>query len=283
MGKKSNQKQVTPDAAPIIVVLPGDDVTDRILEGRDDSNKKAPKLGVGLKYDPHSQRIKAVCAGRLSQHRNNHNTWFVQQNQKRYLPAMEDRVVVIVEDRIGSDGVGGDLYRVNMGGPHPGLLSNLSFEGATKRNKPSLQPGMLLYARVLNLYRNGIMDPVLSCQIGPRDVGVSRRDWMTNEGTYGELKGGTVLRVSLGLARELLRPQNIVLTELAHHKLAFEVAVGMNGFVWVHSQYPEHTILIQNAIRNSEVLTEPQVRGMVQSLVYTVQKQMQQDADREDM
>ena len=282
MGKsKQPQKQVAPDDAPppnIVVVLPGDDVTNLILP----PDGSPPKLGVGLKYKPTSKRITAVCAGKLSQHRNNNNTWFVQQNPKRYLPAIEDRVVAVVEDRIGSDGVGGDLYRVNMGGPHPGLLSNLSFEGATKRNKPSLQPGMLLYTRISALYRNGIMDPVLSCQIGPRDGKVSRKDWMTNEGTYGELKGGTVLRVSLGLARELLRPQNVVLAELAHHKLAFEVAVGVNGFVWVHSHHPEHTILIQNAIRNSEVLTEPQVRGMVQGLVYTVQKQMRQDADREE-
>lgn len=266
----------------MVVVLPGDDVTDRVLEAHNDPKGRAPKLGVGLRYDAHTQRIKAVCAGRLEQHRNN-KTWFVQQNTKRYTPAMEDRVVVIVEDRIGSDGVGGDLYRMNMGGPHPAQLSNLSFEGASKRNKPMLQPGTLLYARISTLYRNGIMDPVLSCQIGSRDVGVARKDWMTNEGTYGELKGGTVQRVSLGLARELLRPKNVVLAELAHHKLAFEVAVGVNGFVWVHSHHPEHTILIQNAIRNSEVLTEPQVRGMVQSLVYTVQKQMQQDADRDEM
>ena len=293
MAKSKKQKvgQAPPPPDAVVVVLPGDDVTDHIMQSQPPpqpssttANKKdaikLPKLGVGLRYNPTTQRIKATCAGRLEQQRNN-KTFFVQQNTKRYIPALEDRVVVIVEDRIGSDGDGGDLYRVTMNGQHPGLLSNLAFEGATKRNKPALQPGMLLYARIATLYRNGMMDPVLSCTIGPRDVGVHRRDWMTNEGTYGELKGGNVQRISLGLARELLRPNNVVLAELAQHNIAFEVAVGVNGISWVHSTQPEYTILIQNAIQNSEVLTEPQVRAMVKSLVYTVQKQMQQDMDQE--
>lgn len=294
MGKPKKQKVGTVVPLPpdtLVVVLPGDDVTDRVVQSQpppstptpgSTANKAQalPKLGVGLRYNATTKRITATCAGRLEQHRNN-KTFFVQQNTKRYMPALEDRVVVIVEDRVGADGNGGDLYRVVMNGQHPGLLSNLSFEGATKRNKPSLQPGMLLYARIAALYRNGIMDPVLSCQIGHRDVGVHRKDWMTNEGTYGELKGGTCQRISLGLARELLRPQNVVLAELAQHHIAFEVAVGVNGYSWVHSTQPEYTILIQNAIQNSEVLTEPQVRGMIKQLVYTVQKQMRQDMDED--
>lgn len=284
---KSKKESLPP--MPITVVLPGDDVTDTVLQSQPTSQPpsftgkpKLPKLGVGLRYDPITKRVTAACAGRLQQHRNN-KTFFIQQNTKRYIPALEDRVVVIVEDRIGSDGNGGDLYRVTMNGQHPGLLSSLAFEGATKRNKPSLQPGVLLYARIATLYRNGIMDPVLSCQIGPRDMegGVQRRDWMTNEGTYGELKGGTVQRISLGLARELLRPQNAVLAELAQHNIAFELAVGVNGLVWVHSTHMEYTIMIMNAIQNSEIMTEPQVRAMVKSLVYTVHKQMQQDMDQE--
>lgn len=285
-GSSSLDPQVT---TPLIVVLPGDDVTEHILLNNSkeeetitessSSSNKLPKLGVGLRFHHHTKRITATCAGKLEQHRNN-KTYFIQQNTKRYIPSLEDRVVGIVEDRIGSDGAGGDLYRINIGGPHPALLSSLSFEGATKRNKPHLSSGVLLYARVSQIFRNGMMmDPVLSCQVGPHDIGVHRKDWMTNEGTYGELKGGTVMKVSLGLARELLRPHNIVLDELAHHGIAFELAVGVNGYVWIHSTQPQYTICIQNAILNSEVLTEPQVRGMVKNLVYTVQKQLQQEMD----
>ena len=103
---------------------------------------------------------------------------------------------------------------------------------------------------------------------------------MTNEGTYGELKGGTAAKISLGLARELLDPNNLVLRELSK-SIAFEVCIGVNGWLWVHSTRPEYTILIQNAIMNSQVLTEAQVRSMVKSLVQTVNRQIE-DMDEDD-
>jgi exosome complex component RRP40 len=252
----------------ITVVLPGDDVTDHVMKHQ---QRVAPKLGTGLRH--HNDRVLATCAGRLEQ-RSNH-TYFVQQNIQRYRPQLEDRVLGIVEDRVASDGGGGDVYRVNIGGPHPALLSNLSFEGATKRNKPNLLTGMLLYARVLSVPAS--MDPTLSCQLGPHDGGIPRKDWMTNEGTYGELKGGTATKISLGLARELLDPKNVALQELSK-SLAFEVCIGVNGWLWIHSTRPEYTILIQNALKNSQVMTEAQVRGMVRSLIQTVNRQIQ-DAD----
>jgi exosome complex component RRP40 len=251
----------------LTIVLPGDDVTDKIKQ----TSKKAPKLGIGLRYE--NDRVLTTNAGRLEQRS---NTYYIKQNIRRYFPSVEDRVVGVVEDRVASDGAGGDVYRVNIGGPHSALLSNLSFEGATKRNKPNMSTGMLLYARVQTSPPS--MDPTLSCQLGPHDGGVPRKDWMTNEGTYGELKGGTSWKISLGLARELLDPQNLVLKELSKY-IPFEVCIGVNGLLWIHSSRPEYTILIQNAINNSQVLTDAQVRGMVKSLVETVKRQIEEVED----
>ena len=245
--------------------------------------------------------IFVTTAGRLETRKSGNKTvFFVRPNQKRYQELhAEDRVVGIVEDRLGSDGAGGDLYRVNIGASHPAMLSNLSgFEGATKRNKPHLQPGQVLYARVvapnypvaattkssctIHNHGCGIMDPVLSCQLGPHDGNLPRKDWMTSETLYGILKGGTVCRISTGLARSLLHPDSVVLQELAtaaKPSIPFEIAVGVNGFLWIHSAAPEYTILIQNAIQNAAVLTPAQVRGMVKQLVYTVRKEMQKKQD----
>ena len=157
---------------------------------------------------------------------------------------------------------------------HPALLSNLEFEGSTKRNRPYLKPGAVVYARVTST----VLDPILSCKLGPKDVGiVSRKDWMTNEGLYGELKGGTLQKIPLGLARELLSPHSVVLAELS--KLPFEVCIGVNGYLWIHSEHPSYTILVSNAIVNSQVLTEEQTRGMVRSLIKTVNQQMKSDND----
>jgi len=253
----------TQDKNGIITVLPGDNVTDMI---RSKTNKNL-KLGTGLRFQT-GTTILATCAGRLEQR---HSTWFVLQNNKRYTPVVEDRVVGIVQDRAGSDN-GGDVFRINIGGSHPAMLNNLEFEGATKRNRPSFKPGAVVYARVTSI----ALDPILSCKLGPKDVGVvSRKDWMTQEGLYGELKGGTLQKIPLGLARELLSPHNVVLAELS--KLPFEICVGVNGYLWIHSEHPSYTILVSNAIVNSQVLTEEQTRGMVRSLIKTIQQQMTTD------
>lgn len=252
----------------IITVLPGDDVTSIIRS----KTTKNLKLGTGLRYTS-QDTILATTAGRL-EHQRQHSTWFVLQNNKRYvLPELEDRVVGIVQERVGTDN-GGDVYRVEIGAPQYALLSNLEFEGATKRNRPQLKPGALVYARVTFTE----LDPMLSCKLGPKDVGVvSRKDWMTQEGLYGELKGGTLQKIPCGLARELLSPHNVVLSELS--KLPFEICVGVNGYLWIHSEDPAYTILVSNAIKNSIVLTEEQTRGMVKSLIKTVQQQMSSDND----
>jgi exosome complex component RRP40 len=289
--KKSNSKApvVDPD---LIVVLPGDNVTKHIRTSSASSDvndatttttttkKVVPKLGPGLRCDTVTDQVYATVAGRLvKRQRGSGNVYFVQQNVQRYRPVLQDRVIGIVEDRMGNDGAGGDVYRVNIGASHPAVLSSLAFEGATKRNKPSFSPGQLLYARMSDLPAGGLLDPVLSCILGPHDDGIPRKDFMTNEGCYGELKGGTVCRIPTGLARELLHPNNLVLAELAKGVAAFEIAVGVNGYLWIHSRLPEYTILIQNAIQNSEVMTENQVRAMVKSLVFTVEKQLQIDRD----
>ncbi|CAJ1935445.1 unnamed protein product [Cylindrotheca closterium] len=110
-------------------VLPGEDVSDivkHLLKGN-------PRLGIGLRKENNS--VISTIAGNL-QYRS--DIVFVNQNTRRYRPSVEDRVIAVVEERVAGDGAGGDVYRVNIGGPHPALLSNLSFEGATKRNKPML-------------------------------------------------------------------------------------------------------------------------------------------------
>lgn len=250
------------------IVLPGDNVTDRI--------PLSSKIGTGLRYDATSKQVYATLAGMLSIQ--NKNTFFIQSNLSRYRPHLEDRVVGIVEDRLGQDGNGGDYYRVNIGASHLAILSNLAFEGATKRNKPHLQVGQVVYARVSSL-NEGLLEPSLSCLLGPHDAGMPRKDWMTSEGCYGELKGGNLIKISTGLARQLLKPGNVVLEELAFAKMKFEVAIGVNGFLWLNSTLPEFTVVIQNAIQNSQVMTEEQVRAMVKALIYTAKKKLKQDSD----
>ena len=50
----------------------------------------------------------------------------------------------------------------------------------------------------------------------------------------------------------------------------FELAIGMNGRVWVNSTSLVHTVLIANAILNSESMSNPAIQKMVYVLVESV-------------
>lgn len=57
------------------------------------------------------------------------------------------------------------------------------------------------------------------------------------------------------------------------HSDRYEIAVGLNGRVWVHSGSVTNTILIANAIINSEQLPAKHVESMVQQLLQRAEKQ----------
>jgi exosome complex component RRP40 len=63
-----------------------------------------------------------------------------------------------------------------------------------------------------------------------------------------------------------LAADNVVLQALGK-SVPFEIAVGVNGRVWVNTGSVDHTILVSNCIINSEHMTPSQVRLMVQELL----------------
>lgn len=73
----------------------------------------------------------------------------------------------------------------------------------------------------------------------------------------GELKGGMVFDVSLGMARRLLLNKQkdegglVVLDDIAE-QVAFEVAVGRNGKVWVKAAGVKETLLVGKALQDTD-------------------------------
>jgi exosome complex component RRP40 len=59
-------------------------------------------------------------------------------NYFQYIPARGDSVIGIIMAK------GGDNFRVDIGSSEPATLSYLSFEGATKRNRPDVKVMYLL-------------------------------------------------------------------------------------------------------------------------------------------
>lgn len=92
------------------------------------------------------------------------------------------------------------------------------------------------------------MDPELECMSS--STGKS-------EG-LGDLKGGMLFDISLGMARRLMMPKPaeqgklVVLEELGGAGVAFEIAVGRNGKVWVDSKSTKTTLMVGKAIQEAD-------------------------------
>ncbi|KAI9482363.1 exosome non-catalytic core subunit rrp40 [Coemansia sp. RSA 989] len=227
--------------ANVKVVVPGD-----IIETRTEANEEPVlRLGPGLTHQ--NDKTSAVVAGVLH-NSSDSNQWWVASNKRRYSPAEGEPVVGVVVARHGEG------YRVDIGSAHDALLPLLAFEGATRRNKPNLALGSVVYARIV--VANLMMEPEIEC---------FNSHTGKSEG-YGELSGGFMFKCSLGLAHQLISAKAPVLNALGS-ELAFEAAVGVNGRVWINAESPEKTILVANAIKNSEHLNASQCKQMVKELL----------------
>jgi exosome complex component RRP40 len=174
--------------------------------------------------------------------------YWIENTQKRYVPLIDDMVVGCVLECHAEE------YRVDIGGASTATLNVLAFEGATKKNRPRFDVGTLVYARVV--VANKDMEPELSC------VAASGR----SEG-FGQLDGGGYcFSCSLHLCRNLMHPRCAVLHHLGTH-LPFELAVGLNGRVWVNGESVESIVLLVNALLNSEHLSDRDSRQMIDTLL----------------
>ncbi len=193
------------------IVLPGDILSEYLTTQHDKSSfaSQPLKLGVGIKTIPSSSssvsELVASVPGQLTVTKGGKTgqpTHIVDCSRKRYYPRTGDQVVGIIEDR------GGDFYTVNIFSGQHCLLNRLSFDGATKRNKPELKRGDVIYARISSASRD--MDTELSCLT----TNGLKKDWSSGETLYGPLPLGLLLNVSTGYAKKLLRPDCVVMNTL---------------------------------------------------------------------
>lgn len=62
----------------------------------------------------------------------------------QYIPAAQESVLGVVVGKSGAEG-----FRVDIGGPHNANIDALAFEGATKRNRPSLKVASISFVVLL--------------------------------------------------------------------------------------------------------------------------------------
>ena len=162
----------------------------------------------------------------------------------RYDPNEGDGVVGVVVDRFAED------CKVHLGPAcsFPGVLNLLAFEGATRRNRPRINVGDVVYAVVTDAGR--YEECSLAC--------VHEADGKSHG--LGVLAGAAgnasaVVAVSLGLARALLDAPPFqkgdgasgVLRALGK-RVPFEVAVGTNGRVWISAATPDAVAAVAQAL-----------------------------------
>ncbi|XP_057448158.1 uncharacterized protein LOC130739777 [Lotus japonicus] len=225
------------------LVCPGDVVLDLSC-----MTNQTIKLGGGLRQD--SDVITVMKAGRLRFSKP--NKYWVESSQKRYVPRPEDSVLGIVVDSRS------DNFLVDIKGPAIAFLPVLAFEGGTRRNIPKFEVGTLIYVRVVKA--NPGMNPELACT-----------DASGKAAEYGALKEGYMFECTTGLSRMLLSSPTCPVLDVLGKKLSFEIAVGLNGRVWVNAASPSSTIIVANAIKNSETLSGVQQRIMAEKLLQKVQ------------
>ncbi|XP_023018815.1 exosome complex component Rrp40 [Leptinotarsa decemlineata] len=190
-------------------VLPGEVVSDSIK-----SLRGVTVIGPGLRQNEENPNTLYITeAGKLCF--KEPNTYWIEGNRNHYIPKRGDLVVGIVVKKAG------DSLKIDIGSAEFASLSMLSFEGATKKHKPDVQVGDLVYAKLLNAHRE--MEPELVCI-----------DSYYKAGKLGILSNdGFLTNISLGLAQKLLDIENPLLRTLGK-KFPYEIAIGVNGKVWIN-------------------------------------------------
>nr|KAF6433339.1 exosome component 3 [Molossus molossus] len=213
------------------VVLPGEEL---LLPEQDAE-------GLGGAGERCGDRLLVTKCGRL-RHKEpggGGGVYWVDSQQKRYVPVKGDHVIGIVTAKSG------DIFKVDVGGSEPASLSYLAFEGATKRNRPNVQVGDLIYGQFV--VANKDMEPEMVC--------IDSCGRANGMGVIGQ--DGLLFKVTLGLIRKLLAPDCEILQEVG--KLyPLEIVFGMNGRIWVKAKTIQQTLILANILEACEHMTADQ-------------------------
>lgn len=224
------------------IILAGDVLTKLV-----DSFSSNARLGPGLTHK--GDQVVAHKSG-LIKFREPDLFW-IDYNQKRYVACKNDCVIGVVTNKQG------DFYRVDIGASDQATLNSLSFEGASKRYRPNVQVGDLIFGKLVVADRD--VEPELSCV----DPGNGKAKGM---GILQNAQGtGFMFRVSLNLARKILSTECNLLTELGS-RLPFEVTIGMNGFVFVAAANHKQVLVVMDVIMASELLDNEGIRRLLGQL-----------------
>lgn len=206
-----------------VIVMPGD-VLEKYI------TKETTMLGPGLMRD--DNKVVATKSGILKMR--NNNIFWIDSHQKRYVAARGECVIGVVKSKSSLH------VRVDINSADLATLSLLAFEGANKRNKPNVNVGDLVYAKILTASKHAETELVCVNSNGKRDG-------------LGLLTGGTMITLSIDTIRVLLSPQCDLLEKLGE-AYRYEIALGLNGRTWVNSNEQSIMIQVANELRRFDII-----------------------------
>lgn len=210
------------------LILPGDSIP-----LSEEENNSTILLGPGFTTDPKSQSLLPVNAGVFHSNitKKSTTTLYVDYDSKRYIPSVGDYVIGIITHSYS------DSYRVALQNFISTVsLSYMAFPNASKKNRPNLKIGDLVYARVSSA------EPELECEIECIDP-VTGKD-----AGFGLLQDGMIVDVTLQFARTLLFDNDNPLLLIFAKLTKFEIAIGLNGKIWFNTPDVRNTLAIYSSI-----------------------------------
>ena len=123
----------------------------------------------------------------------------------------------------------------------------LAFQGATKRNRPNLKPGAVVYAKVEEITK--FMRTQITCISNKRHKG-----WTTGQSLFGELKSGNVFSLPIKYCVQLKKFGKPLIFKQLRDYVSFEIAIGVNGKVWIDSHHEKNVIVIYNIIKKCQYM-----------------------------
>ena len=141
---------------------------------------------------------------------------------------------------------------MDIRGSQPALLNTLAFENATKRNRPELKQGDLVYARIDRCHLD--LEPELTCV-----------DKNGKAAGYGPLKEGFMFESTsqhvLKLRRRPLPPE----VRKMPSAIKWDMALGANGRIWVQSNDIKVNVAVAQILQACERLDdEDEVDAIIQ-------------------
>ncbi|QSL64561.1 hypothetical protein MERGE_001862 [Pneumocystis wakefieldiae] len=186
----------------------------------------------------------------------------IDYNRGKYIPVIGDSVIGQIMIR-HSEG-----YKVDIGSIRQAQLGVLAFENATRKNRPNLQVGSLVYAKVVCVDNEA--EPEIECT-----------NPLNEKTVYGELKGGFLIhKLSFHLCRKMLEKDHPFLSTLGA-SIPFEIAIGSNGRVWIHSENLGITITLAQAFKKCEYLSDNEMIKVCKETIKEAHKWMQHNVPYE--